>query len=102
MYKRQVLDTLIRQQTGKRIILCHPGIPYGLASYASLPTDALLLSYENHLYAQQYAAQAIFGGIAMTARLPVCVNPDYPAGTGIQTPKTRLSYTSPEMCRLYS
>lgn len=97
-----VLDTLIRQQTGKRIILCHPGIPYGLASYASLPTDALLLSYENHLYAQQYAAQAIFGGIAMTARLPVCVNPDYPAGTGIQTPKTRLSYTSPEMCRLDS
>ena len=97
-----VLDTLIRQQTGKRIILCHPGIPYGLASYVSLPTDALLLSYENHLYAQQYAAQAIFGGIAMTARLPVCVNPDYPAGTGIQTPKTRLSYTSPEMCRLDS
>ena len=38
----------------------------------------------------------------MTARLPVCVNPDYPAGTGIQTPKTRLSYTSPEMCRLDS
>lgn len=92
------LAALIKALPGKRIILCHPAIPYGLQNYMSLPLDAVLVSYENQLYAQQYAAQAIFGGIRINGRLPVSINPAYPAGWSIRTPKTRLSYESPEIC----
>ena len=81
------LATLLQHLPGKRIILCHPGIPYGLTPYTELPGDALLLSYENHLFAQQYAAQAIFGGNAINGRLPVSISPTYPVGAGIRTPK---------------
>lgn len=93
-----ILQTLIKELTGKRIIVCHPGIPYGLQNYLSLPVDAFLISYENQLNAQQYAAQAIFGGIGINGQLPVSISPNYPVGIGIQTPKTRLGYDSPEIC----
>ncbi|WP_298615685.1 glycoside hydrolase family 3 N-terminal domain-containing protein [uncultured Odoribacter sp.] len=96
------LAQLIGQLKGKRIILCHPGIPYGLKSYVDLPIDALLINYEDHLYSRQYAAQAIFGGIPVNGRLPVEISPAYPAGSGISTPKTRLGYSIPEMCGLSS
>ncbi|MEG2555160.1 MAG: glycoside hydrolase family 3 N-terminal domain-containing protein [Odoribacter sp.] len=92
------LRLLIQKLSDKRIILCHPRIPYGLSKYINLPIDAILLTYENHLYAQQYAAQGIFGGIAINGKLPVSINPQYSVGKGIQTQKTRLGYETPEMC----
>lgn len=96
------LVQLIEQLKGKRIILCHPGIPYGLKNYTALPLDAILINYEDHLYSRQYAAQAIFGGIPVNGRLPVGISPAYPVGSGISTPKTRLGYSVPEMCGLSS
>lgn len=96
------LAALIESLRGKRIILCHPAIPYGLQNYMDLPTDAILLSYENQLNAQQYAAQAIFGGISIKGKLPVSINSSYPSGIGIETPKTRLSYETPETCDISS
>lgn len=92
------LPAFIDELSGKKIILCHPGIPYGLRKYISLPMDACLISYENQLNAQQYAAQAIFGGIGISGRLPVGINPSYPTGTGIRTIQNRLGYATPETC----
>lgn len=94
------MQQLITKLKGKKIIFCHPGIPYGLKQYTNLPLNAILVSYEDHLYPRQYAAQAIFGGIPLTGQLPVSINPDFPAGTGITTEKTRLGYEIPEMCGL--
>ena len=94
------LSSLLDLLRGKRVILCHPAIPYGLARYTTLPGDALLISYENSLYPQQFAAQSIFGGIPINGQLPVSISPDYPAGSGLHTQKTRLGYATPEMCRL--
>lgn len=91
------LEKLIGRLKNKRIILCHPAIPYGLKPYTDLPVDAILVTYEDHLYARQYAAQALFGGIPVRGRLPVSVSPLYPAGTGINTPKIRLGYAPPEI-----
>lgn len=91
------LKALVEALKGKRLILCHPAIPYGLARYIPLPIDAVLVSYENQIYAQQYAAQAIFGGIACKGRLPVGIDSVYRAGVSIRTSKTRLSYETPEM-----
>ncbi len=92
------LSQLITRLKGKKIILCHPAIPYGLKSYVNLPIDAILVSYEDHLYPRTYAAQAIFGGIPVTGQLPVSITPDFPAGTSIPTEKIRLGYVLPEMC----
>lgn len=92
------LAQLITRLKGKKIILCHPAIPYGLKSYVHLPIDAIVVSYEDHLYPRTYAAQAIFGGIPVTGQLPVSITPDYPAGTSIPTEKSRLGYALPEMC----
>lgn len=92
------LASLLRVLSDKKIILCHPAIPYGLNKYPIGTLSAVLLSYDKHLYAQQYAAQAIFGGIGINGRLPVGIDSIFPAGTGIPTPKTRLGYSTPEMC----
>ncbi|MCM1029959.1 MAG: serine hydrolase [Oscillibacter sp.] len=92
------LSQLITRLKGKKVILCHPAIPYGLKSYVNLPIDAILVSYEDHLYPRTYAAQAIFGGIPVTGQLPVSITPDFPAGTSIPTEKIRLGYVLPEMC----
>lgn len=100
-YSSQLAE-LIKQLGNKKIILCHPAIPYGLANYTQLPVEALLISYDDHLYAQQYAAQAIFGGIGINGKLPVSINKQYPAGTGLVTSKTRLGYIIPEMCGISS
>lgn len=96
------LTDLLRRLAGKKVVLCHPAIPYGLANYTGLPLDAILVSYEDHIYARQYAAQAVFGGIPAEGKLPVSISPAYPAGTGISTAKTRLGYALPEMCHLSS
>ena len=90
------LAALIRKLQGKRLILCQPALPYGLQRYAGLAVDALVVSYDKHLYAQQYAAQGIFGGIGMRGRLPESVDSVYRAGWGIRTQACRLGYEMPE------
>lgn len=96
------LARLISSMPEKRIILCHPGTPYGLKNYVPIPMDAILLNYENNLYAEQYAAQAIFGGISIQGKLPVSINSRYPSGYSLKTTKNRLGYQSPEMCGISS
>ena len=45
---------------------------------------------------RKYAAQAIFGGIAVKGKLSVSIPTLYTAGTGVFTEKTRLGYHEPE------
>lgn len=96
------LSELLTGLKGEKVILCHPAVPYGLSEYLHLPSDAILVSYEDHLYSRQYAAQAIFGGVPVTGKLPVSINSEYPAGTGITTVKNRIGYALPEMSGLSS
>lgn len=56
---------------------------------------ALLLAYDATEAAQISAAQALFGGIALTGRLPVSAG-EYREGTGVETEKVRLGYSLPE------
>ena len=60
------------------------------------------MSYSHDTPAQQFAAQAIFGGINVNGKLPVSINHYYPAGTGLSTPKLRLGYYQPESCGMDS
>lgn len=43
-----------------------------------------------------YAAQVVFGGVAVTQKLDKSYSSKYLAGTGFFTVKTRLQYTVPE------
>ena len=54
------------------------------------------MAYEGTPLAMEFAAQAIFGGIAVKGKLPVSIPTLYHAGTGLFTEKTRLGYHEPE------
>jgi beta-glucosidase-like glycosyl hydrolase/CubicO group peptidase (beta-lactamase class C family) len=71
--------------------------PYLLAYLPQIKNArAIVMSYQNLPYTQDYSAQAIFGGIACKGRLPVTVSNEYKRGAGIQTKPIRFEYTLPE------
>jgi beta-glucosidase-like glycosyl hydrolase/CubicO group peptidase (beta-lactamase class C family) len=72
--------------------------PYKLSHYNAVveTANAVVMAYENTDLAQEFAAQALFGGIGMTGKLPVSIKSSYKNGYGIETKKTRLSYGLPE------
>ncbi len=56
---------------------------------------SILLCHDNTENAQKSAAQALFGGIEINGKIPVSVK-NFKEGEGIETKKTRLSYSLPE------
>lgn len=83
---------------GKEAILTFFVVPYRMSSYASSikESDGVVLAYENTELAQDYAAQAIFGGNAIKGKIPVSIKSIFEKGKGIDTEKTRLGYSIPE------
>lgn len=78
--------------------------PYSLRNFNSLDSiDATIIAYYDTSEEQQAAAQAIFGGIQVSGKLPVSINNSYPADTGIELKKKiRLGYGIPEQVGLSS
>ncbi|MFN4234235.1 MAG: glycoside hydrolase family 3 N-terminal domain-containing protein [Bacteroidia bacterium] len=71
--------------------------PYILAKIPELKKcEAVIMSYEDNEYTQTYAAQAIFGGISISGKLPINATEDFKLGTGITIQKIRFKYTIPE------
>lgn len=83
---------------GKEVIMAFFIVPYRMSSYATSikAADGVILAYENSALAQDYAAQAIFGGNKIDGKIPVSVKGLFNEGKGIETKKTRLSYEMPE------
>lgn len=73
------------------------GSPYGADKLESLyDADAMIFAYEQRVYAEEGAAQLIFGGIGASGRLPVSTK-YWKVGTGINLQDVaRLSYVLPE------
>ncbi len=71
--------------------------PYALNDLKSFENiNAIVVSYQNSVIAQQKSAQLIFGAIAAKGKLPVTAG-IFPMGTGISyEDTTRLSYGLPE------
>lgn len=71
--------------------------PYKVEKFASSieSAPAILLAYEDTRLAQEYAAQALFGGIAVDGRLPVDLPKVAPLGAGVNLEKSRLGYSVP-------
>jgi len=82
----------------KNSILAFFVSPYNISRYAGSvkKTNGVIAAYEDTPFAQEYAAQAIFGGNAVQGKLPVTVKGLYEEGTGIEIKKVRLAYNLPE------
>ena len=89
---RELLDQ--KQQ----LVLSVFGSAYAVAKVRDLDrAAAVVLAYQESANAQSLAAQAIFGGIAATGRLPVTVSDKLPRGFGLRTAGNyRLRYANPE------
>ena len=72
--------------------------PYSLLNIKSFTNlEAVLVAYQNSEIAQEISAQAIFGAIEATGKLPVSIKNEFPVGTGIITKSLkRLQYSIPE------
>lgn len=82
----------------KELVYAFFTLPYFCKAYkpSILKAKAVVMAYEGTPLAQKYAAQAIFGGIAVKGKLSVSIPTLYTAGTGVFTEKTRLGYHEPE------
>ncbi len=94
----KVIDQLCMQlSANKKIILNLFGNPYSLSKLKSLSNlDAVLISYEDQELPNDLSGQLIFGGISAKGKLPISINSEFKEGFGLETPKTRFSYTYPE------
>ena len=78
--------------------------PYCLRHFEMIDSiDAVIIAYSDDIEVQSAVAQTIFGGMELTGKLPVSINKNYPAGTGIDTKKKiRLKYGIPEQAGISS
>ena len=92
------IQFLTKIMATKKIIFDCFSTPYVLSKFANITNAAaIVMSYEDNKYAQNYSAQLIFGGIAAQGTLPVSANADFPVGSGIkQNDIIRFAYVSPE------
>ncbi len=81
----------------KKVVLVMFTSPYRLSNFKTTAeiAKALIVAYDNSSFAQMSAAQGVYGGIQITGKLPVS-SEGFVEGTGINTSKTRLSYSLPE------
>ena len=84
--------------SAKELIYVFFTTPYQCANFRQSCTNAksIVVAYEPTSFAQKFAAQVVFGGIAAKGVLSVSIPNMYPAGTGIRTEKTRLGFHEPE------
>ena len=82
----------------KNLILCIDGSPYSLEYIQHVDEyKGIVIAYEDNDLAMDYAAQAIFAGIKVNAKLPVSFPGKCTEGQGEQWDKaTRLKYSIPE------
>lgn len=71
--------------------------PYKMNKFRAAlpPVKALVIGYDNLPEIRRAAAQAVFGGIEVSGKLPVNLPQVAPMGAGIHLPKTRLGYAEP-------
>ena len=105
LHSNRTGDAVALQQliNNKKVMLVFFTSPYRLSNFqqSAANAPAVIMAYDATEFAQMSAAQAIFGGIAMSGKLPV-TSGTFRQGTGIQTGKVRLGYSLPEEVGLSS
>ena len=95
---KEMVDVIKLLEAEGKVALVYFGNPYGLKHLEKLDEiESILVAYHDGEFQQEYAAQALFGAIDVTGKLPVSVSDIYPAGTGISTESLgTYKYTQPE------
>ncbi|HEY4334236.1 MAG TPA: serine hydrolase [Puia sp.] len=83
----------LSQHAKVSIILTGDGA--NLKHFENLPSPIVWYPADNEAGASR-AAQTLFGGVAVTNKLPQSFGRNYPKGAGASTKKIRLGYTTPE------
>ncbi len=79
-----------------KVVLSVFANPYSVNSFLFTNNfDALLLGYQNSKVAQQEVVQAVFGGIALSGKLPVTTK-HFDMNSGINTKAIKMCYVTPE------
>jgi beta-N-acetylhexosaminidase len=96
--KNEYLNSIAAISAKTKVIFTLFANPYSLKSFKQfININAVLIAYENDEITQSIAAQAIFGGVFISGKLPITINTEYPSGTGIDLKKKiRLKYSFPE------
>lgn len=96
----KLLDTVVKNYPTVLNFFSDPYILNYLPSVKK--ARALIMSYQDLSYTQDYAAQMIFGGIGAHGKLPVTASLFYQKGYGLVTKPTRIEYTIPEKAGINS
>ncbi|WP_439695651.1 serine hydrolase domain-containing protein [Mucilaginibacter sp. AW1-7] len=91
----QVLDFISTNQKLKSVVIAAFGNG-ALLSKLNNVTVPVIWSERVSPVSASYAAQAIFGGVAITQKLAKTYSPVYSSGMGFVTQQTRLQYSVPE------
>ncbi|TNF32138.1 MAG: hypothetical protein EP314_00365, partial [Bacteroidetes bacterium] len=93
---QEMLDVIGELSFNTELILNIFGNPYALGRMPGIEfANALLFSFEESETSQRMAAQAIFGGVGISGKLPVTANRQFGYGAGFNTEKVRLAYGEP-------
>lgn len=92
---QQLVNYIISTQKIKNIILVVSGNGNAMARLDKVETPIIWTEKATPVSAS-FCAQAIFGGVAITQKLPKTFSQQYTANSGSFTIKTRLAYTVPE------
>ncbi len=94
--KKQLLmfiDSL--SKLGPKIIVHLPANAYALSMFDN-KVNSMVITYRDRPNVGYWAAQAIFGGIPVSGRLPVTASNEYTVGTGTDHEAVRLGFSTPE------
>ncbi|WP_139959397.1 glycoside hydrolase family 3 N-terminal domain-containing protein [Flavicella sediminum] len=97
-FSTEEIDVLQSVAKAHKTIVSVFASPYSLLQLKYFDNiEGLLLAYQNSYFAQDIAAQAIFGAVETHGKLPVTINENYPEGFGLHSVNLmRLSYGIPE------
>lgn len=95
MPSEEMLRLLTRLDAQTNVIIAHFSTPYELVSFENFKT--VVTGYSNDPNAQQAVAEAIFGGISTSGKLPVSASKTMKVGAGVDLQGfKRISYHIPE------
>ncbi len=78
-------------------LICHFGNAYTLSKFATTDASVILLTYQDNWNTQDLAAQALFGAVTASGKLPVSISSEFKANNGLgMKGLNRLKYSQPE------
>ncbi len=95
MGNEQLFELIRTNDKLRKIVIVYWGIGTSLNKFDGLDIPIIWSTRISNVSAE-YAAQAVFGGVAITQKAQTTVSAKYTAGSGFLTAKTRLGYSVPE------